>query len=93
MLMPEEHAHPEWFTRRQIISELVEPRAGQLELVSEINFDTPPFEYLLDSIMTPGGEQRGRRHVVLNDGNVQWASIPLVIRKVGQSPIGSESGG
>jgi SAM-dependent methyltransferase len=83
MLMLEEHAHAEWFTRQQIISELVEPCADRLGLVSEINFDTLPFEYLVDSICVPDGVQRNRRHAVLNDGNVQWTSILLFLRKLG----------
>jgi hypothetical protein len=32
MLLLDEHAHPEWLTRQQIISELVEPCADRLEL-------------------------------------------------------------
>jgi SAM-dependent methyltransferase len=81
VLLLDEHTHAEFFTRQQIISELVEPCTDQLELVSAINFDTLPFEYLVDSICVPEGVRRNRRHVVLNDGNVQWTSILLFFRK------------
>jgi SAM-dependent methyltransferase len=81
MLMLEEHSHPEYFTRGQIMTELVEPCASQLQLVSEINFNTLPFEYLIDSMCFPHETGRIRRHVVINDGNVQWTSILLFFRK------------
>lgn len=81
MLMLEEHSHPEYFTRSQIIEELVTPCAGTLELVSDINFNTLTFDYLVDSVILPTGVDRKRRHVVLNDGNIQWTSILLFFRK------------
>jgi SAM-dependent methyltransferase len=81
LLLLEEHSHPEFFTRSQIKNELVEPCAGTLELISDINFDTLTYDYLVDSIVFPSGRDRKRRHVVLNDGNVQWTSIFLFFRK------------
>ena len=80
MLMLEEHSHPEYFTRSEILTELVEP-CTKLELVGDINFDTLTFEYLVDSICVPHLD-RVRRHVVINDGNIQWTSILLFLRKI-----------
>ena len=81
MLLLEEHAHPEFFTKKQIEEYLINPFSGTLELVDEINYDTLSYEYLLDSISLPQGVHRRRRHVVLNDGEVQWTSIMLFYRK------------
>lgn len=80
MLMLEEHSHPDYFTRSEIATELVKP-CTKLELAGDINFDTLTFEYLVDSICMPYLD-RERRHVVLNDGNVQWTSILLFFRKL-----------
>ena len=52
-----------------------------LELVEEIDFDTLPVSYLVDSIAVPHGVERLRRHVVLNDGGVQWTSVMVFLRK------------
>lgn len=79
MLMLEEYSHPEYFTRSEIISELVES-CPRLELAGPVNFHTLPYEFLVDSIPLPQGVHRRRRHVVLNDGNIQWTSILLFFR-------------
>jgi SAM-dependent methyltransferase len=81
MMLLEEHSHPEFFTRSQLVKELIEPCSTMMELVDDINFDTLTFEFLLDSIPMPWGAGRKRRHVVLNDGHVQWTSIMLFFRK------------
>lgn len=80
LLMLDEYSHDEFFTRGEIMSDLVD-QCSNLELVDPINFDTLPVEYLIDSIALPAGVHRLRRHVVLNDGNVQWTSIMLFLRK------------
>ena len=53
MLLLEERSYPEFFTRSQIKNELIEPCAGTLELISDINFDTLTYDYLVDSIVLP----------------------------------------
>jgi hypothetical protein len=45
---------------------------------------SPPFEYLIDSIVFRFDEEgihRRRRHVVMNDGRVQWISFMVFLRK------------
>lgn len=79
LLLPE-YRNAEYFTREEIDRYLVRA-SSRLELVSEIDWDTLPVEYLIDSIVLPNGADRRRRHVVLNDGEVQWTSIMLVFRK------------
>lgn len=81
LLLLEEHGHPEFFTRSQILEELIAPASSTMTLVSDVNFDTLTYEYLVDSVTVPGGQNRQRRHVVLNDGNIQWTSIMLFFRK------------
>ena len=82
LLLPE-YQHPEYFNQAEIIEYLV--RASfDLELVSEIDWDTLTREYLIDSICVPEGVHRIRRHVVLNDGQVQWTSVLLFFRKLPQ---------
>ena len=79
MLLLEEYAHPEYFTPSQVINELVVPFAN-LALVDPVDFRTLPYEYLVDSIVVPAAVDRRRRHVVLNDGKVQWTSVMLFFR-------------
>ncbi len=85
LLMLEEYAHPEFFTRAQIFSDLIAP-CPNLSLLGPINFDTLSPEYLVDSIVVPAGVDRRRRHVVLNDGEVQWTSILLFLRVTDAHP-------
>ena len=79
MMLLEEYAHPEYFKRSELIRDLIEP-CSDLELVEPINFHTLPYEYIVDSIVVPAGVDRRRRHVVLNDGQVQWTSILMFFR-------------
>lgn len=81
-LLLEEYTHPEYFTRSEIINELIKP-CKNLELVGPINFHSLPYEYILDSVVCPTGVDRRRRHVVLNDGAIQWTSIMLFLRVIG----------
>jgi len=67
LLLPE-YQHPEYFTREEIARYLIDRHAL-------------PEEYLTESIIFPAGIHRVRRHVVLNDGQVQWTSILLLYRK------------
>ncbi len=79
MLLLEEYSHPEYFTRSEIMSQLIEP-STRLDLVDAINFNTLPYEFLLDSIVVPTGVDRRRRHVILNNGHVQWTSVIFFFR-------------
>jgi SAM-dependent methyltransferase len=79
LLLPE-YNHIEYFNRDEINKYLIDS-VPELELVSEVNWHTLPPEYLLDSIPFPQGADRLRRHVVLNDGNVQWTSVALFFRR------------
>lgn len=82
LLMLDSYTHPEYFNRIDLFTDLITP-CRDLELIDEINFDTLTTEYLVDSIVFPQGADRRRRHVVLNDGEVQWTSIMLFFRKLG----------
>lgn len=79
LLLPE-YTHPEFFNQKEIVEYIVNA-SHNLELVEPINFSLPPAEYLIDSVVLPNGVDRKRRHVVLNDGNVQWTSIMIFFRK------------
>jgi SAM-dependent methyltransferase len=79
LLLPE-YTHPEYFNQRDIQQYLIEG-VPELELISRIDWNTLPPEYLIDSIVVPQGVDRLRRHVVLNDGTVQWTSIILFFRR------------
>ena len=79
-LLLDEYKHIEYFNREDIKTYLIES-VPTLELVSEVNWNTLPPEYLLDSILFPQGADRVRRHVVLNDGDVQWTSVALFFRR------------
>lgn len=81
LLLLEEHSHPEYFTRSQLGRELITPASQSMDLVGDVNFDTLTYEYLVDSVTLPTSRNRQRRHVVLNDGNVQWTSVMLFFRR------------
>lgn len=79
LLLPE-YSHPEYFNKKDLQRFIIEA-SPDLALVSEIDWDTLPYEYLVDSVNLPSGVDRIRRHVVLNDGNIQWTSVLLFFRK------------
>jgi SAM-dependent methyltransferase len=79
-LLFEEYQHPEFFTKNEIETYVVKA-SPQLALVEPINFALPPAEYLADSVVVPQGVYKTRRHIVLNDGRVQWTSIMIFLRK------------
>jgi SAM-dependent methyltransferase len=79
MLLLEEYSHPEYFTQSEIMAELLNP-CPELEIIGHIDFDALPSTFLVDQIVIPAGADRRRRHVVLNDGNVQWTSILMFFR-------------
>jgi SAM-dependent methyltransferase len=80
LLLPE-YYHSEYFSRAALDRYIINA-APTLELVSDIGWETLPYEYLVDSITVPNGIHRTRRHVILNDGHVQWTSILLFFRKM-----------
>jgi SAM-dependent methyltransferase len=79
-LLLEEYEHPEYFNRDDIETYVLNASAD-LELVEPIDWSFPPADYLIDSIVLPTGVHRQRRHVVLNDGYVQWTSALFFLRK------------
>ncbi len=79
-LLCSEYQHPEFFTKTEI-DQYVVNASPQLELVEPIDFALPPAEYLIDSVIVPQGVYKTRRHIVLNDGCVQWTSIMIFLRK------------
>ena len=81
VLILESYKHDEYFNRSDLFSDLISP-CSNLELVDDINFDTLSMEYLVDSVVFPQGADRLRRHVILNDGDVQWTSAMMFFRKV-----------
>jgi SAM-dependent methyltransferase len=80
LLLLDEYQHPEFFTRAEIEKYVIDA-TPELELVEPVDWRLPPTVYLIDSIALPGGADRFRRHVVLNDGNVQWTSVLLFLQK------------
>ncbi len=79
-LLLEEYSHSEYFNKQQLFKYVVHASPA-LKLIEPIDFSLPPVEYLIDSIALPNGVHRRRRHVVLNDGRVQWTSILLFMQK------------
>ena len=79
LLLPEQ-THVEYFNR-QDLEDFVINATPDLELVEPIDWSLPPSDFLIDSIVFPNGIDRVRRHVVLNDGSVQWTSVLLFLRK------------
>lgn len=80
-LLLNEYQHPEYFNRADLERHVI-GASPELRLVSDIDGYALPEEYLIDSVPVPQCADRIRRHVVLNDGNVQWTSILLVFRKL-----------
>jgi SAM-dependent methyltransferase len=81
-LLLSDYHHPEYFNREDLNRSIL-TAAADLELASAIDWTLPPSEYLIDSVPFPHAAHRLRRHVVLNDGEVQWTSILIFFRKRG----------
>jgi SAM-dependent methyltransferase len=79
LLLLEEYRHAEYFTRGELERELIEA-APDLKLIGPVDYRALPPDYRLDGIVLPLGVHRRRRHVVLNDGEIQWTSIMLFFR-------------
>jgi SAM-dependent methyltransferase len=79
LLLPEQ-THDEFFSRSDI-QQYVIGASPRMELIEEVDWEWPPAEYLLDSIVFPHQAHRTRRHIVLNDGIVQWTSVLAFFRR------------
>lgn len=75
-----DQTHDEWFNQSDI-EQYVIGASQHLELVEEMDWTWPPSEYLLDSVVYPHHVDRTRRHIVLNDGAIQWTSILAFFRR------------
>jgi SAM-dependent methyltransferase len=80
LLLPEQ-SHPEYFNRHDLEEHVIKA-SPDLELTEPIDWSFPPTDFLIDSVVFPQGAERTRRHVVLNDGWVQWTSVLFFLRKV-----------
>lgn len=79
LLLPDQ-SHPEYFNRGDLETHIL-AASPDLELIEPVDWSLPPEEYLIDSVVVPQGVDRTRRHVVLNDGQVQWTSVLVFFRK------------
>jgi SAM-dependent methyltransferase len=80
-LLLDEYSHPDFFNKADLFQYIINANHN-LKLIQEIDFTLPPPECLIDSILfNPDGVRRLRRHIVLNDGEIQWTSIILFFRK------------
>ena len=80
VLLLDEYRHPEYFTREQFEEHVV--RASPLLTpIEPMDWTLPPTEYLIDSVVFPERVTRTRRHMVLNDGYVQWTSGITFLRR------------
>jgi SAM-dependent methyltransferase len=79
-LLLEEQHHPEFFNQSEM-EEYVIRASPLLELIEPMDWSLPPTDYLIDSVVYPSGIDRARRHVVLNDGTVQWTSFLAFFRR------------
>src|SRR5579859_6724052 len=73
LLLPEQ-THPEFFNRDAMEQHVINA-SPHLVLTEPVDWSWPPDDYLVDSIVFPQAIDRVRRHVVLNDGWVQWTSF------------------
>ena len=81
ILLPSQ-SNGEFFNHAEFIHYIVEA-SPDLAVIDGIDWTLPPVEYLIDQIRFDGqGVHRLRRHVVMNDGAVQWTSIMVFLRKI-----------
>lgn len=79
-LLLEDQYYFEFFTRQEIERYLINA-AGGMTLADGISWALPPLEFLIDAVKFPEGVDRRRRHIVLNNGDFQWTSIIIFLRK------------
>lgn len=79
LLLPEQ-THVEFFNRAEMEQHVINA-SPHLVLTEPIDWTLPPDDYLIDAIVYPHVIDRSRRHVILNDGWVQWTSFLAFFRK------------
>jgi SAM-dependent methyltransferase len=79
-LLLEEQHHPEFFNKSEMEQYVIQA-SPLLELIEPVDWSPPPQEYLIDAVVYPSGVDRCRRHVVLNDGTIQWTSFLAFFRR------------
>jgi SAM-dependent methyltransferase len=79
-IMLPDQTHDEWFNQSDF-EKYVIGASKHLDLVEEMDWTWPPAEYLLDSVVYPNHVDRTRRHIVINDGEIQWTSILAFFRR------------
>lgn len=79
-LLLADQSHDEYFSHEDFDRHVLNA-TPDLELVEPVDWSLPPAEYLIDSVVLPTAADRLRRHVVLNDGHVQWTSVLVFFRK------------
>jgi SAM-dependent methyltransferase len=80
LLTTENYSHSDFFTRPELSRYIIEA-ADSLSLVDGMRWRMPPAAYFNDTIVLPQDVHRLRRHVVLQDGNYQWTSVIVFLKK------------
>jgi SAM-dependent methyltransferase len=83
LLLLDEQSHYEFFNRREV-EQFVIGASPDADLADDMSWDLPPLAFLIDSIVfrpDEHGIHRRRRHVVMNNGQVQWTSFMVFLRK------------
>ena len=80
-LLLADQSHSEYFNREEFERHVL-CASPALELVEPIDWSLPPVDFLIDSVVLPTMADKLRRHVVLQDGHVQWTSILTFLRKM-----------
>jgi SAM-dependent methyltransferase len=73
-LLLADQEHDEYFSHEHF-ERYVLGATPDLELIEPVDWSRPPVDYLIDTIAFSTFPERLRRHVVLNDGHVQWTSV------------------
>jgi len=79
-LLLADQSHPEYFSHEDFETHVLQA-SPDLELIEPVDWSLPPQEYLIDSVVLPTMADKLRRHVVLQDGHVQWTSVLVFFRK------------
>jgi len=80
VLLRNDQSHPEYFTRREFNRYIVRA-STELSLVGRMRWNVKLDDYIADPIRIPQDAHRLRRHVVLQDGDLQWTSAIAFFRK------------
>ena len=79
-LLLADQSHQDFFDREDFETHVLHA-SPDLELIEPVDWTLPAEEYLIDSVVVPYVGDKLRRHVVLNDGHVQWTSVLVFFRK------------